>query len=93
MNIAAVNGPFLFPLIYTYAFSPKEHQIPPICSSSRAIKTAIVKPWKETLFDEFEMTEVRNVNSWNGLGKNSTFVSIENLPDMYYMQNKSKGFI
>ncbi|KAL3985793.1 Regulator of chromosome condensation (RCC1) repeat family protein [Acanthocheilonema viteae] len=67
--------------------SANQHQALHFCSSSRAAKTAIVKRWKETLFDEFEMTEMKNVNVLDGLGKNSTFVSIENLPDMYYMQN------
>ncbi|CAG9533079.1 unnamed protein product [Cercopithifilaria johnstoni] len=67
--------------------SAREHQTLQFCSSSRTIKAAIVKPWKETLLNEFEMMEMRNVNVWNGLGKNSTFVSMGNLPDMYYMQN------
>uniref|UniRef100_A0A0R3RQ10 Alsin n=1 Tax=Elaeophora elaphi TaxID=1147741 RepID=A0A0R3RQ10_9BILA len=72
--------------------SPRECQTLQLCSSSHATKTAIVKPWKETLFDEFEMTEMKNVNVWDGLGTNSTFVSIENLPDMYYMQNTGDMF-
>uniref|UniRef100_A0A8R1TWZ3 Uncharacterized protein n=1 Tax=Onchocerca volvulus TaxID=6282 RepID=A0A8R1TWZ3_ONCVO len=78
----AVHNPCLF---LDANKSSKEHQTFPQCSSSRAIKTAVVRPWKQTLFDEFEMTEMKN--AWDGLGKNSTFVSIENLPDMYYKQN------
>uniref|UniRef100_A0A1I7VSJ6 Kinase domain-containing protein n=1 Tax=Loa loa TaxID=7209 RepID=A0A1I7VSJ6_LOALO len=64
--------------------SHSEHQTLPRCSSSRPTS---VKPSKRTSFVEYEMTEMKNVNIWDGLGKNSTFVSIENLPDMYYMQN------
>ncbi|VDK74253.1 unnamed protein product [Litomosoides sigmodontis] len=65
----------------------RQHQSLHFCSSSRIVKTTAANQWKNTSFNEFEMKEMKNINTWDRIGKHSTLVSIGNLPDMYYMQN------
>ncbi|KAM3716829.1 Protein RCC2 [Dirofilaria immitis] len=64
-----------------------KHQTFPLCNFSRAVKTAIGRPLEQALCDEVGMTEIKNINVWDGLGEDSTFVSIENLPNVYCKQN------